>query len=122
MSAALMKRAMGGPTLSASISGSVSGGCGSPGAGNCSATTSAATITPANGSGSYSYSWVYVSGSTANAGSPTNATSTFSRTGAKSLSGNVIVGTYLGRVTDTVTGLTADTPTFTVTTIHTDTT
>ncbi len=43
-------------------------------------------------------------------------------TGAKSLSGNVIVGTYLGRVTDTVTGLTADTPTFTVTTIHTDTT
>lgn len=122
MSAALMKRAIGGPTLSASISGNVSGGCGSPGSGNCSATTAGATITPANGSGSYTYSWIYVSGTVANVNFPTSATSTFNRSGAKTLGGNVIVGTYRGRVTDTVTGLTSDTPTFTVTTIHTDTT
>lgn len=116
-----MKRAIGGPTLSASISGNVSGGCGSPGPGNCSATTIGATITPANGSGSYSYSWIYVSGTVANVNFPTSATTTFTRSGAKTTDGNVIAGTYRGRVTDTVTGLTADTATFTVTTIHTNT-
>lgn len=113
----------GGATMSASASPTtISGGCGSPGAGNCSATTSAVTVTVLNGSGSYSLSWNLVSGTAAGPNTPTLLTTTFSRSGAKLPGGNNISGTYECVVTDTVTGQVATTNTFNVNTTHTDTT
>lgn len=70
--------------------------------GNVSVTTDSVTISVSNGLGPFSYSWSYLSGASAGVGSPSSATTTFSRTAAAPVvdGENVVTGYYRCTVTD----------------------
>jgi hypothetical protein len=78
--------------------------------GNCAALTGAATVAASGGYGTYTYAWTYVSGTAATPTSPSNASTTFTRTAAAGPSGGDSIRVYNGEyrctVTDVVSGLT----------------